>query len=93
MTFPCLQEEDDNPCFVCGSNHEVDKQVLCDACDKAHHLECVGLDEVPEGEWFCPACVENKDQKRKKEDDLQRARAKGQSEARCGPRLSCPSQS
>ena len=33
--------------------------VLCDACDAGWHLRCMAppLAAVPEGDWFCPACL------------------------------------
>jgi hypothetical protein len=31
--------------------------LLCDGCDSAFHLECVGLAVVPPGDWFCEWCV------------------------------------
>ena len=47
-------------CIVCGDDQPVAALLLCDGQDKtcknAAHLDCVGLDRVPEGEWFCPAC-------------------------------------
>lgn len=30
--------------------------MLCDGCDKAYHTVCVGLKEVPAGDWFCSKC-------------------------------------
>ncbi|KAI7740949.1 hypothetical protein M8C21_027200, partial [Ambrosia artemisiifolia] len=30
--------------------------VLCDQCPSSFHTSCVGLKEVPDGEWFCPSC-------------------------------------
>lgn len=34
--------------------------LLCDGCDGGHHLFCLDppLREVPEGDWYCQACVE-----------------------------------
>lgn len=31
--------------------------LLCDGCNSAFHLECVGLAVVPPGDWFCEWCV------------------------------------
>ena len=35
--------------------------LLCDGCDKGYHTYCVvpAIEVVPEGDWFCPECVEN----------------------------------
>lgn len=43
-------------CQHCGSGENEDRLLLCDRCDTAWHTYCVGLDAVPEGEWFCPRC-------------------------------------
>ena len=33
-------------------------QILCcDNCFRSFHLECVKLNEEPEGDWLCPYCV------------------------------------
>ena len=37
-------------------NGEDGELLLCDACPGAYHLACVGLTEVPTGDWFCPLC-------------------------------------
>ena len=31
--------------------------VVCDWCCNMHHLRCVGLTQLPVGDWFCPSCV------------------------------------
>jgi hypothetical protein len=31
--------------------------ILCDGCDGEFALDEVGLEDVPEGDWFCPACL------------------------------------
>jgi hypothetical protein len=31
--------------------------VVCDNCGTMHHLACVQLSSLPEGEWCCPTCV------------------------------------
>ncbi|CAK0734199.1 hypothetical protein CVIRNUC_000397 [Coccomyxa viridis] len=42
-------------CLVCGDGGDL---LCCDACPNAVHPTCVSLETVPEGEWFCQACVE-----------------------------------
>ena len=34
--------------------------LLCDGCSNVAHPQCLGLKEVPDGDWFCPKCVEEK---------------------------------
>ncbi|KAI4373392.1 hypothetical protein MLD38_011520 [Melastoma candidum] len=45
--------ENDYICTVC---HYGGKLILCDQCPSSFHMECIGLKEVPDGEWFCPSC-------------------------------------
>ena len=41
-------------CYKC---HELGGDMLnCDGCTASYHLSCAGIDEVPENDWFCPAC-------------------------------------
>lgn len=52
------QGEEDVPCCVCGDRDSEDSNliVFCDGCSIAVHQECVGLPEVPEGDWLCDKC-------------------------------------
>jgi len=45
-------------CCVCKKKRDADKMLLCDKCDRGHHLYCLrpALNCVPDGEWFCPKC-------------------------------------
>ncbi|KAL3850584.1 hypothetical protein ACJIZ3_012466 [Penstemon smallii] len=43
----------DDVCSVCHYGGEL---VLCDQCPSSFHTHCLGLKEVPEGDWFCPSC-------------------------------------
>ncbi|KAI4368904.1 hypothetical protein MLD38_017408 [Melastoma candidum] len=45
--------ENDYICTVC---HDGGETILCDQCPSSFHMECIGLTEVPNGEWFCPLC-------------------------------------
>lgn len=51
-------EDHQDFCEVCQQGGEI---LLCDGCPKAYHRICLDpeLEDVPEGEWFCPVCVEN----------------------------------
>ncbi|CAB1113455.1 unnamed protein product [Ectocarpus sp. CCAP 1310/34] len=42
---------------ACGGCHAGGDLICCDGCEAVYHPECVGLSVVPEGDWFCPACV------------------------------------
>lgn len=50
-----FEEEEPEPCLVCGkieSHHEV---MFCDACDHTVHVFCAGYQDAPE-EWYCETC-------------------------------------
>jgi PHD-finger len=34
--------------------------LMCDRCDLKYHLECLELPAVPEGDWFCAHCVQER---------------------------------
>ncbi|KAJ6803657.1 uncharacterized protein M6B38_189280 [Iris pallida] len=41
---------------ICSVCHDGGSLVLCDHCPSSFHLDCVGLKDVPKGDWFCPSC-------------------------------------
>jgi ribosomal protein L37AE/L43A len=43
----------DGKCIYADDEHTL---VVCDGCGRAYHLECVRLDSIPSGQWFCPVC-------------------------------------
>ncbi|XP_027356941.1 increased DNA methylation 1-like [Abrus precatorius] len=43
----------DSVCSHCRFGGDV---MLCDCCPSSFHLDCLGLDSVPDGDWFCPRC-------------------------------------
>ncbi|XP_045800199.1 increased DNA methylation 1-like [Trifolium pratense] len=47
------EANNDNVCGICGFGGDI---VLCDRCPSSFHLSCLGLDRVPDGDWFCPTC-------------------------------------
>lgn len=48
----------DMACEVCGSASMAEPMLLCDRCDRGHHLGCLSppLERVPRGDWYCPSC-------------------------------------
>jgi len=44
-------------CIVCGRTDQEDVLLLCDNCNDAYHTYCLSLDAIPEGDWFCPNCI------------------------------------
>ena len=51
------ESEDEDVCAACGYGGEL---LICDGdgedCVGLLHVACAGLDDVPEGEWFCGPC-------------------------------------
>ncbi|EOD39614.1 hypothetical protein EMIHUDRAFT_200162 [Emiliania huxleyi CCMP1516] len=63
------EDDDEAKCVSCGSGRSApgNEILLCDGCDvSAYHLAClpVPLATVPEGDWYCPACVQQRGKKR-----------------------------
>ncbi|KAM7193266.1 39S mitochondrial ribosomal protein L46 domain containing protein [Naviculisporaceae sp. PSN 640] len=52
------QEDVSVPCPVCQRADNEEILLLCDACDTPYHTHCIGLEEVPEGHWYCMECVD-----------------------------------
>ncbi|QPH02073.1 hypothetical protein C2857_006279 [Epichloe festucae Fl1] len=50
-------EDEGNPCPICNSAEREDILLLCDSCDAAYHTHCIGLDHIPEGDWYCMECA------------------------------------
>jgi hypothetical protein len=53
-----MQDDHENTCHECG---DVGELIICDkpGCKFSFHLKCVGLNDVPEGDWFCKFCSGN----------------------------------
>ncbi|KAG8642427.1 uncharacterized protein LOC110627951 isoform X2 [Manihot esculenta] len=49
----CHQSENDHICSVCHYGGEL---ILCDQCPSSFHKSCLGMEAVPDGDWFCPSC-------------------------------------
>ena len=45
-------------CRICRRKSDPDNMLLCDGCDRGHHLYCLKpkLKAIPEGDWFCHDC-------------------------------------
>ncbi|KAJ8253343.1 hypothetical protein GJAV_G00211890 [Gymnothorax javanicus] len=46
-------------CQVCRKGDNEELLLLCDGCDKGCHTYCQRpkITTIPEGDWFCPACI------------------------------------
>uniref|UniRef100_A0A668AXU8 Bromodomain adjacent to zinc finger domain 2B n=1 Tax=Myripristis murdjan TaxID=586833 RepID=A0A668AXU8_9TELE len=47
-------------CQLCRKGDNEELLLLCDGCDKGCHTYChkPKITTIPEGDWFCPACIE-----------------------------------
>ena len=45
------EEEGGIACEVCDETENGLQMLLCDQCDKGYHTYCVGLADIPEGNW------------------------------------------
>lgn len=45
-------------CRICRRKGDAEKMLLCDKCDRGHHMYCLKppMTKVPTGDWFCPNC-------------------------------------
>ncbi|KAK9124532.1 hypothetical protein Sjap_014134 [Stephania japonica] len=48
-----MKTQSDQICSVCQYGGTL---LLCENCPSAFHLNCIGLNDLPEGDWFCPSC-------------------------------------
>jgi len=51
-----MLDPSDNDDF-CSECEDVGDLILCDACPRAFHTECLGIPGIPNGDWFCPSCL------------------------------------
>ncbi|KAK9280503.1 hypothetical protein L1049_014195 [Liquidambar formosana] len=42
--------------YICSVCHYGGELILCDQCPSSFHKSCLGLKDVPEGDWFCLSC-------------------------------------
>lgn len=45
---------------LCGVCKEPGQLLICDGCERAFHLQCIGLSTIPAGDWFCQDCAVQK---------------------------------
>ncbi|XP_035825711.1 bromodomain adjacent to zinc finger domain protein 1A [Aplysia californica] len=45
-------------CKLCRRKGDAEKMLLCDGCDRGHHMYCLKppMEKVPTGDWFCAEC-------------------------------------
>ena len=65
-------------CTICGLGGDV---LCCETCPIVVHPKCVGLETVPDGDWYCPKCSIKKDDKKNNIKDDQSQQSSNQSKA------------
>ncbi|VDO44616.1 unnamed protein product [Onchocerca flexuosa] len=47
-------------CQICRTSENESQLLLCDACDMGYHMYCFRprIAAIPDGEWYCPLCVQ-----------------------------------
>ena len=55
---------DEDICIACGLSTmvgamPVENVILCDGCDGEYHMQCEGLQSIPEGTFMCRRCVDD----------------------------------
>ncbi|XP_065192212.1 PHD finger protein 10-like isoform X1 [Sycon ciliatum] len=43
-------------CTLCSDPGDEEKMMFCDDCDRGYHTFCVGLQDIPTGQWMCKSC-------------------------------------
>lgn len=61
--------EQSDVCEVCGDGGDL---LCCDGCINSYHQRCLNppMEQVPEGQWFCPSCVRKRRVAEAGKDDL-----------------------
>lgn len=51
-----MDDGNSDECYLCGMDGNL---LCCDGCPAAFHSKCVGVveDVLPEGDWYCPECL------------------------------------
>jgi len=60
-------------CTICGLSGDV---LCCDGCSNVVHTKCVGLSEIPEGDWYCKECIDRQKAENEEGEDEGGARKK-----------------
>ena len=69
----------DDKCLICSKADNSQELLVCDKCNfRIAHTYCVGLDAIPDGDWYCPECLQKEQKKshRKKRKKLKMKKIK-----------------
>eukprot|EP01084_Bolivina_argentea_P019393 36066_1 len=56
LTEQLLNTLQQQQCKICQRTDDHQNSLLCDGCDDCYHTYCIGLDNVPLGDWYCQTC-------------------------------------
>jgi histone demethylase JARID1 len=50
---------DELTCEICGSGNYAEEMLICDACDRGHHIFCLNppIQKIPSSNWYCASCL------------------------------------
>lgn len=57
MSAQQSNQHDNTNCIVCNRGNGDDLMLLCDNCDRGFHTYCLNIQRIPQGNWYCPACI------------------------------------
>lgn len=60
--YLCAEHSGYDKCVVCRRANRPNEMLECDGCERGYHMFCMSppLTTIPEGDWFCDACLEQR---------------------------------
>ncbi|XP_041119302.1 bromodomain adjacent to zinc finger domain protein 2B-like isoform X4 [Polyodon spathula] len=77
-------------CQICRKGDNEELLLLCDGCDKGCHTYChrPKITTIPEGDWFCPACIAKASGQSPRSKKLQNRGVRKGNDVKCSKKLS-----
>ena len=58
-------------CYVCRGSDNDELLLVCDQCNyNLCHTYCCGLSGIPENEWYCSECIEERRERERRQRDM-----------------------